>query len=104
RLQVEHCVSEEVTGIDLVREQFRIAAGRPLGYTEVPTRSHSFEFRLNGEDPHRQFLPAPGTVSTLRWPGGPGVRIDSGVNAGDTISGAFDSMLAKIIVTGADRT
>src|SRR5699024_7525872 len=64
----------------------------------------SFEFRLNGEDPHRQFLPAPGTVSTLRWPGGPGVRIDSGVNAGDTISGAFDSMLAKIIITGSDRT
>lgn len=104
RLQVEHCVSEEVTGIDLVREQFRIAAGEPLGYTEVTPHGHSFEFRLNGEDPHRQFLPAPGTVSTLRWPGGPGVRIDSGVNAGDTISGAFDSMLAKIVVTGSDRT
>src|SRR5699024_1529412 len=104
RLQVEHCVSEEVTGIDLVREQFRIAAGEPLGYTEITPHGHSFEFRLNGEDPHRQFLPAPGTVSTLRWPGGPGVRIDSGVNAGDTISGAFDSMLAKIIITGSDRT
>lgn len=104
RLQVEHCVSEEVTGIDLVREQFRVAAGDPLGYTEVPARGHSFEFRMNGEDPFAGFLPAPGTVSTLRWPGGPGVRIDSGVNAGDTISGAFDSMLAKVIVTGATRT
>lgn len=104
RLQVEHCVTEEVAGIDLVREQFRIAAGEPLGYTEVTTRGHSIEFRMNGEDPHRGFLPSPGTINTLRWPGGPGVRIDSGVNAGDAISGAFDSMLAKVIVTGATRT
>ncbi|WP_147918058.1 acetyl/propionyl/methylcrotonyl-CoA carboxylase subunit alpha [Ruania zhangjianzhongii] len=104
RLQVEHCVTEEVAGIDLVREQFRIAAGEPLGYTEVTTRGHSIEFRMNGEDPHRGFLPSPGTIGTLRWPGGPGVRIDSGVNAGDVISGAFDSMLAKVIVTGATRT
>ena len=104
RLQVEHCVTEEVAGIDLVREQFRIAAGEPLGYSEVTTRGHSIEFRMNGEDPHRGFLPAPGTINTLRWPGGPGVRIDSGVNAGDVISGAFDSMLAKVIVTGATRT
>ena len=104
RLQVEHCVTEEVAGIDLVREQFRIAAGEPLGYSEVTTRGHSIEFRMNGEDPHRGFLPSPGTINTLRWPGGPGVRIDSGVNAGDVISGAFDSMLAKVIVTGATRT
>ncbi|SEE97590.1 biotin carboxylase N-terminal domain-containing protein [Ruania alba] len=104
RLQVEHCVTEEVAGIDLVREQFRIAAGEELGYTEVTTRGHSFEFRINGEDPHHNFLPAPGTISTLRWPAGPGVRVDSGVVAGDTISGAFDSMLAKVIVTGATRT
>ncbi|UFU07504.1 acetyl/propionyl/methylcrotonyl-CoA carboxylase subunit alpha [Ruania halotolerans] len=104
RLQVEHCVSEEIAGIDLVREQFRIAAGEELGYTEVATRGHSFEFRINGEDPHHNFLPAPGTISTLRWPSGPGVRVDSGVVAGDAISGAFDSMLAKVIVTGATRT
>ncbi|MFV0426591.1 MAG: acetyl/propionyl/methylcrotonyl-CoA carboxylase subunit alpha [Beutenbergiaceae bacterium] len=103
RLQVEHPVTEEITGIDLVREQFRIAAGDPLGYTEVPTRGHSIEFRINGEDPAANFLPAPGTVQTLHWPTGPGVRIDSGVVAGDVISGAFDSMLAKIIVTGANR-
>ena len=104
RLQVEHCVTEEVAGIDLVREQFRIAAGEPLGYTEVPTRGHAIEFRMNGEDPHRGFMPTPGTITSLRWPGGPGVRIDSGVSTGDVISGAFDSMLAKVIVTGATRT
>ncbi|WP_022918448.1 acetyl/propionyl/methylcrotonyl-CoA carboxylase subunit alpha [Ruania albidiflava] len=103
RLQVEHCVTEEISGIDLVREQFRIAAGEPLGYEEVTTRGHSIEFRMNGEDPHRSFLPSPGTISTLRWPGGPGVRVDSGVSAGDVISGAFDSMLAKVIITGATR-
>uniref|UniRef100_UPI003B3B935F biotin/lipoyl-containing protein n=1 Tax=Pseudactinotalea sp. TaxID=1926260 RepID=UPI003B3B935F len=91
-------------GIDLVREQLRIAAGEPLGYDEVPTRGHSIEFRINGEDPAANFLPAPGTIETLRWPSGPGVRVDSGVVAGDVISGAFDSMLAKIIVTGATRT
>ncbi|HLT84463.1 MAG TPA: biotin carboxylase N-terminal domain-containing protein [Phototrophicaceae bacterium] len=103
RLQVEHPVTEEVTGIDLVREQLRVAAGEPLGYTEVPTRGHSIEFRLNGENPAAGFLPAPGTISSLTWPGGPGVRVDTGVSAGDTVSGAFDSMLAKLIVTGADR-
>ncbi|MFV0253046.1 MAG: acetyl/propionyl/methylcrotonyl-CoA carboxylase subunit alpha [Beutenbergiaceae bacterium] len=103
RLQVEHPVTEEITGVDLVREQFRIAAGEPLGYTEVPSRGHSIEFRINGEDPAANFLPAPGTIDTLHWPSGPGVRIDSGVIAGDVISGAFDSMLAKIIVTGATR-
>ncbi|WP_152191504.1 acetyl/propionyl/methylcrotonyl-CoA carboxylase subunit alpha [Georgenia satyanarayanai] len=103
RLQVEHPVTEEVTGIDLVREQLRVAAGEPLGYTEVPTRGHSIEFRINGENPAAGFLPAPGTISSLTWPGGPGVRVDTGVSAGDTVSGAFDSMLAKLIVTGADR-
>ncbi|WP_413451096.1 biotin carboxylase N-terminal domain-containing protein [Georgenia phoenicis] len=103
RLQVEHPVTEEVTGIDLVREQLRVAAGEPLGYTEVPTRGHSIEFRINGENPAAGFLPSPGTIASLTWPGGPGVRVDTGVSAGDTVSGAFDSMLAKLIVTGADR-
>ncbi|GAA1712098.1 biotin carboxylase N-terminal domain-containing protein [Isoptericola hypogeus] len=104
RLQVEHPVTEEVTGIDLVREQLRIAAGEPLGYDAAQVRGHSFEFRINGEDPAAGFLPAPGTVSTLRWPTGPGVRVDTGVVEGDAVSGAFDSMIAKLIVTGADRT
>ncbi|GAB2992111.1 acetyl/propionyl/methylcrotonyl-CoA carboxylase subunit alpha [Actinotalea caeni] len=104
RLQVEHPVTEEIAGIDLVREQLRIAAGEPLGYSEVTTRGHSIEFRINGEDPAANFLPAPGTIESLRWPSGPGVRVDSGVVAGDVVSGAFDSMLAKIVVTGATRT
>ncbi|SKC52891.1 ATP-binding protein [Krasilnikoviella flava] len=103
RLQVEHPVTEEVTGIDLVREQLRIATGEPLGYDSTTVRGHSFEFRINGEDPAAGFLPSPGTVSTLRWPSGPGVRVDTGVVEGDTISGAFDSMIAKLIVTGATR-
>jgi len=103
RLQVEHPVSEEVTGIDLVREQLRIAAGEPLGYDDPPTRGHSIEFRINGEDAGRGFLPAPGTVTTFLPPSGPGVRLDSGVISGDVVAGAFDSMLAKLIVTGATR-
>ncbi|MFH5880467.1 acetyl/propionyl/methylcrotonyl-CoA carboxylase subunit alpha [Arthrobacter sp. NA-172] len=103
RLQVEHCVSEEVTGIDLVREQFRIARGEKLGYGDPEVRGHSFEFRITGEDPGRNFMPAPGTISTLKNPTGPGVRIDSGVEQGDVISGNFDSMLSKLIVTGASR-
>lgn len=103
RLQVEHPVTEEISGIDLVREQFRIAAGEPLGYDSVSTRGHSFEFRLNGEDPAANFLPSPGTVSRLKLPTGPGVRVDTGVEDGDVVSGAFDSMLAKLIVTGATR-
>jgi len=103
RLQVEHPVTEEVTGIDLVREQFRIADGEELGYDNPAVRGHSFEFRINGEDPGRNFLPAPGSVLTYRVPGGPGVRVDSGVEQGDVISGAFDSMLAKLIVTGRTR-
>ena len=103
RLQVEHPVTEEVTGIDLVREQFRIADGEELGYDSPPVRGHSLEFRINGEDAGRNFLPAPGTVTGYRVPSGPGVRLDSGVEVGDVVSGAFDSMLAKLIVTGRDR-
>jgi len=103
RLQVEHPVSEEVTGIDLVREQFRIAEGGTLDYDDPQPAGHSFEFRINGEDPGRNFLPMPGPVQVLRFPGGPGVRIDSGVTTGDVISGAFDSLLAKLIVTGSSR-
>ncbi len=104
RLQVEHPVTEEVTGIDLVREQFAIAAGEPLRFTEDPQpRGHAIEFRINGEDAGRGFLPAPGTVTQLRWPTGPGVRVDAGVEAGTVIGGTFDSLLAKIIVTGETR-
>ncbi|WP_066286197.1 acetyl/propionyl/methylcrotonyl-CoA carboxylase subunit alpha [Arthrobacter sp. B6] len=104
RLQVEHCVSEEVTGIDLVREQFRLARGEELGYGDPEVRGHSIEFRITGEDPGRNFMPAPGTITTLKNPTGPGIRIDSGVEQGDVISGNFDSMLSKLIVTGATRT
>lgn len=103
RLQVEHPVTEEISGIDLVREQLRIAAGEPLGYDHVETRGHSIEFRINGEDPGAGFLPAPGRIATLRFPSGPGVRVDSGVVEGDSVSGLFDSMIAKLVVTGADR-
>ena len=104
RLQVEHPVSEETTGFDLVREQFRIADGEALTITEDPiAHSHSIEFRINGEDPGRGFLPAPGTVTTWVAPSGPGVRMDSGVEQGSVIGGAFDSLLAKLIVTGATR-
>jgi acetyl-CoA/propionyl-CoA/long-chain acyl-CoA carboxylase, biotin carboxylase, biotin carboxyl carrier protein len=104
RLQVEHPVSEETAGIDLVRQQFRIADGEPLEVREDPApRGHAFEFRINGEDPGRNFLPAPGTVTALTWPAGPGVRVDTGVESGSVIGGNFDSMLAKIIVIGATR-
>ncbi len=103
RLQVEHPVSEEVTGIDLVREQFRIARGEALGYDDPSPHAHSLEFRINGEDAGRGFLPAPGTVTRFVAPSGPGVRVDSGVVGGDVIGGAFDSMLAKLIVTGRTR-
>ncbi|GAA4615275.1 biotin carboxylase N-terminal domain-containing protein [Saccharopolyspora hordei] len=104
RLQVEHPVSEETTGIDLVRQQFRIAAGERLEITEDPQpRGHSIEFRINGEDAGRNFLPAPGTVTRFVAPQGPGVRVDSGVETGSVIGGQFDSLLAKVIVTGADR-
>ena len=103
RLQVEHPVTEEVAGVDLVREQFRIADGEKLTITDPEPRGHSFEFRINGEDPGRGFLPAPGTVTKFTAPSGPGVRVDSGVASGDVIGGAFDSLLAKLIVTGATR-
>ena len=103
RLQVEHPVSEEVTGIDLVREQFRIAAGEALGYDDPEVRGHSIEFRINGEDPGRSFLPAPGALTTWVPPMGPGVRVDTGFVQGDVIGGNFDSLLAKLIVTGRDR-
>lgn len=103
RLQVEHPVSEEVTGLDLVREQFRIAEGGKLEYGDPKVTGHSFEFRINGEDAGRNFMPAPGTIHTFKVPGGPGVRVDTGVEAGSEISGSFDSMIAKLIVTGATR-
>jgi acetyl-CoA/propionyl-CoA carboxylase biotin carboxyl carrier protein len=103
RLQVEHPVTEEVTGVDLVREQFRIADGLELTFGDPEPRGHSFEFRINGEDPGRGFLPAPGTVTTFIPPLGPGVRVDTGIESGSVIGGAFDSLLAKLIVTGATR-
>jgi acetyl-CoA/propionyl-CoA carboxylase biotin carboxyl carrier protein len=103
RLQVEHPVTEEVTGIDLVREQFRIAMGERLGYEDPAIRGHSMEFRINGEDPGRSFLPAPGRITEWRIPTGPGVRVDAGFKSGDTIGGNFDSLLAKLIVTGNSR-
>ena len=103
RLQVEHPVSEEITGIDLVREQFRIAEGGLIDYEDPSHHGHSIEFRINGEDPGRGFLPTPGPIHSVRFPGGPGVRVDSGITTGDVITGAFDSLLAKLIVTGATR-
>jgi acetyl-CoA/propionyl-CoA carboxylase biotin carboxyl carrier protein len=103
RLQVEHPVSEEVTGIDLVREQFRIAMGESLGFDDPVIRGHSIEFRINGEDPGRSFLPAPGRITAWNIPTGPGVRVDAGFRNGDVIGGNFDSLLAKLIVTGATR-
>ncbi|HEV8025537.1 MAG TPA: biotin/lipoyl-containing protein, partial [Candidatus Nanopelagicales bacterium] len=104
RLQVEHPVSEEVTGIDLVREQFRIARGETIDYSDPQVRGHSIEFRINGEDPGRGFLPAPGSLTRWQLPSGPGVRVDAGFRAGDVIGGNFDSLLAKLIVTGSTRT
>jgi acetyl-CoA/propionyl-CoA carboxylase, biotin carboxylase, biotin carboxyl carrier protein len=104
RLQVEHPVSEETSGLDLVREQFRIAEGKVLNLLEDPEpRGHSIEFRINGEDAGRNFLPAPGTVTAISFPAGPGVRVDAGVEAGSVVGGNFDSLLAKLIVTGSDR-
>ena len=104
RLQVEHPVSEETSGLDLVREQFRIAEGHELNLLDDPEpRGHSIEFRINGEDAGRNFLPAPGTVESIAYPAGPGVRVDAGVEAGSGVGGQFDSLLAKLIVTGSDR-
>lgn len=104
RLQVEHPVSEEVSGLDLVREMFRIADGEPLGYEDPELRGHSIEFRINAEDPARNFLPAPGTITGWNPPSGPGVRLDAGYGAGQTVPQAFDSLIGKLIVTGASRT
>lgn len=103
RLQVEHPVSEEVSGVDLVREQFRIAMGEKIKNEDPIIRGHSIEFRINGEDPGRSFLPAPGTITKWEVPSGPGVRVDAGFTAGDVIGGNFDSLLAKLIITGATR-
>jgi acetyl-CoA/propionyl-CoA carboxylase, biotin carboxylase, biotin carboxyl carrier protein len=103
RLQVEHPVTEEVTGIDLVREMFRVAAGERLDPATPAVRGHAVEFRINGEDPGRGFLPTPGTITRWRPPAGPGVRLDAGVEQGSVVGGAFDSLLAKLIVAGADR-
>jgi acetyl-CoA/propionyl-CoA/long-chain acyl-CoA carboxylase, biotin carboxylase, biotin carboxyl carrier protein len=103
RLQVEHPVTEEVSGIDLVLEMFRIAEGEPLGYDDPPARGHSIEFRINAEDPGRNFLPTPGTIAVWQPPSGPGVRLDAGYTAGMTIPQAFDSLIGKLIITGASR-
>jgi acetyl-CoA/propionyl-CoA carboxylase, biotin carboxylase, biotin carboxyl carrier protein len=103
RLQVEHPVSEEVSGIDLVREQLRIAQGGTIDYPDPELRGHSIEFRINGEDPGRGFLPGPGKLALWQLPSGPGVRVDTGFDTGDVIGGNFDSLLAKLIVTGKDR-
>ncbi|WP_205014311.1 biotin carboxylase N-terminal domain-containing protein [Nocardioides albidus] len=104
RLQVEHCVSEEVTGIDLVREMFRIAAGEELGYDDPEIRGHSIEYRINAEDGGNNFMPAPGTLTKWNPPQGPGVRVDGGYEVGETVPGAFDSLIAKLIITGSSRT
>ncbi len=104
RLQVEHCVSEQVTGLDLVREMFRIAAGEELGYDDPVVEGHAIEFRINAEDPGSNFMPAPGTLTRWHAPAGPGVRLDGGYDQGETVPGAFDSLIAKLVVTGRDRT
>jgi acetyl-CoA/propionyl-CoA/long-chain acyl-CoA carboxylase, biotin carboxylase, biotin carboxyl carrier protein len=104
RLQVEHPVSEEVTGLDLVREMFRIAAGEELGYDDPAVVGHSIEFRINAEDPGSNFMPAPGTLTRWHAPAGPGVRLDGGYDQGETVPGAFDSLVAKLVITGRDRT
>jgi acetyl-CoA/propionyl-CoA carboxylase, biotin carboxylase, biotin carboxyl carrier protein len=104
RLQVEHPVTEEVSGVDLVRQMFRVADGEELGFADPEVRGHSIEFRINAEDPGRNFLPAPGTITAWRPPSGPGVRLDAGYAAGMTVPQAFDSLIAKLIVTGATRT
>jgi acetyl-CoA/propionyl-CoA carboxylase, biotin carboxylase, biotin carboxyl carrier protein len=103
RLQVEHPVTEEVTGIDLVREQFRIALGEPVGYPDPEPRGHSIEFRINAEDAGRGFLPAPGPITGWQVPSGPGVRLDAGFAAGMTVPRDYDSLLGKLIITGATR-
>jgi acetyl-CoA/propionyl-CoA carboxylase biotin carboxyl carrier protein len=104
RLQVEHPVTEEVTGIDLVREMFRVAGGEELGYADPVVQGHSIEFRINAEDAGRNFMPAPGTLTRWHAPSGPGIRVDGGYDQGETVPGSFDSLVAKLIVTGRDRT
>ncbi|HEY6932888.1 MAG TPA: biotin carboxylase N-terminal domain-containing protein [Marmoricola sp.] len=104
RLQVEHPVSEEVTGLDLVREMFRIAAGEELGYDDPEISGHSIEFRINAEDAGSNFMPAPGTLTRWHAPSGPGVRVDGGYDPGETVPGSFDSLVAKLVVSGRDRT
>ena len=104
RLQVEHPVSEEVTGLDLVREMFRVAAGEELGYDDPVVDGHSIEFRINAEDAGSNFMPAPGTLTRWHAPSGPGVRVDGGYDQGETVPGSFDSLVAKLVVTGRDRT
>jgi acetyl-CoA/propionyl-CoA carboxylase biotin carboxyl carrier protein len=104
RLQVEHCVSEQVTGLDLVREMFRVAAGEELGYDDPEVVGHSIEFRINAEDPGNNFMPAPGTLTRWHAPAGPGVRLDGGYDQGETVPGAFDSLVAKLVISGQDRT
>src|SRR5690606_37507541 len=104
RLQVEHPITEETAGVDLVAEQFRIADGLPLSLSEDPKPTgHAFEFRINAEDPARGFLPAPGTIERFEAPTGAGVRVDTGVRSGSIIPPFYDSMIAKLIVRGADR-
>ena len=103
RLQVEHPVTEQVTGIDLVREMFRIAAGEVIGYEDPEITGHSIEFRINAEDAGRNFLPAPGTLTRWHAPSGPGIRLDGGYDQGETVPGAFDSLVAKLIVSGTSR-
>ncbi len=104
RLQVEHPVTEEVTGIDLVREMFRVAAGEELGYDDPKVEGHSIEFRINAEDGGRNFMPAPGTLTRWHAPSGPGIRLDGGYDQGETVPGSFDSLVAKLVVSGRDRT
>lgn len=103
RVQVEHPVTEEVTGIDIIREMFEIAEGNPLSFTDAQTRGHSIEFRINAEDPWSDFRPVPGKIKRLKLPGGPGVRVDFGYAEGDTIPPFYDSLVGKLIVTGRDR-
>lgn len=103
RIQVEHPVTEEVTGVDLIREMFRIAEGEPLPDTFPSARGHAIEFRINAEDPWSDFKPTPGYISSMRLPGGPGVRLDFGYASGDNVPPYYDSMIGKVIVTGSDR-